>query len=67
MWQRDRVWLAEKAGGAGFTADDEELLVLFAAQAAVAIGNAPDRRTASGVVHFTEPQARPAPICRAGV
>ena len=33
-------WLAEKAGGAGFTADDEELLVLFAAQAAVAIANA---------------------------
>ncbi len=33
-------WLAEKAGGADFTADDEELLVLFAAQAAVAIANA---------------------------
>ena len=33
-------WLAEKASGAGFTADDEELLVLFAAQAAVAIANA---------------------------
>jgi len=33
-------WLAEKAGGAGFTAADEELLVLFAAQAAVAIANA---------------------------
>ncbi len=33
-------WLAEKAGGARFTADDEELLVLFAAQAAVAIANA---------------------------
>ena len=30
-------WVAEKAGGAGFTADDEELLVLFSAQAAVAI------------------------------
>ena len=30
-------WLVEKAGGAGLTADDEELLVLFAAQAAVAI------------------------------
>ena len=33
-------WLAEKAGAAGFTADDEELLVLFAAQAAVAVANA---------------------------
>ena len=33
-------WLADKAGGARFTADDEELLVLFAAQAAVAIANA---------------------------
>ncbi len=33
-------WLAEKAGGARFTADDEELLVLFAAQAAVASANA---------------------------
>jgi len=40
LWQRDRVWLAEKAGGAGFSAADEELLVLFAAQAAVAIANA---------------------------
>ena len=33
-------WLAEKDGPDGFTADDEELLVLFAAQAAVAIANA---------------------------
>ena len=31
----------KKAGGAGFTADDEELLVLFATQAAVAIAKRP--------------------------
>ena len=33
-------FLGEKAGGAPFDADDEELLVLFAAQAAIAIANA---------------------------
>ena len=33
-------WLAQKADGAAFTDDDEELLVLFASQAAVAIANA---------------------------
>ena len=33
------LFLGGKAGAAGFTAADEEVLVLFAAQAAVAIGN----------------------------
>ena len=34
------LFLGEKAGGAAFTEADEEVLVLFAAQAAAAIGNA---------------------------
>ena len=34
------LFLGEKAGGAAFTAEDEETLLLFAAQAAAAIGNA---------------------------
>ena len=34
------LFLGEKAGGAAFTAADEEILLLFAAQAAAAIGNA---------------------------
>ena len=34
------LYLGEKAGGAAFTHADEEVLLLFAAQAAVAIGNA---------------------------
>ena len=34
------LFLGEKAGGAAFTAADEKVLVLFAAQAAAAIGNA---------------------------
>jgi signal transduction histidine kinase len=34
------LYLTEKAGGEPFTAEDEELTTLFAAQAAVAIGNA---------------------------
>ena len=33
-------FLGEKAGGAAFTDEDEEVLVLFAAQAAIAIANA---------------------------
>ena len=33
-------YLVEKAGGAEFTDEDEEVLVLFAAQAATAIANA---------------------------
>ena len=33
-------FLAEKAGGAEFTSEDEEILVLFASQAAAAIANA---------------------------
>jgi len=70
------VWLAEKAGGAGFTADDEELLVLFAAQAAVAIANARAFRDARaptsgpvdtspvGVVVFHAATARPVSVNR---
>ena len=34
------LFLGEKAGGEAFTAEDEETLLLFAAQAAAAIGNA---------------------------
>jgi signal transduction histidine kinase len=34
------LYLSEKEGGGGFTADDEEVLVRFAAQAAIAIDNA---------------------------
>lgn len=34
------LYLSEKDGGGGFTADDEEVLVRFAAQAAIAIDNA---------------------------
>ena len=34
------LYLGEKAGGAAFTAADEEVLLLFAAQAEAAIGNA---------------------------
>ena len=34
------IYLTEKAGGSEFTAEDEELVTLFAAQAAVAIENA---------------------------
>ena len=37
-------FLAGKQGGTGFTDDDEELLVLFAAQAAMAIANARTHR-----------------------
>ena len=33
-------YLVEKAGGEAFTDEDEEILVLFAAQAATAIANA---------------------------
>ena len=33
-------YLAEKAGGEAFTDEDEEVLVLFASQAATAIANA---------------------------
>ena len=33
-------YLVEKAGGAAFTDEDEQILVLFAAQAATAIANA---------------------------
>ena len=72
-------WLAEKAGPAGFTADDEELLVLFAAQAAVAIANArafrDERRARAdlealvdtspvGVVVFDAATARPVSLNR---
>lgn len=34
------IYLANKRGGAGFTEDDEELLTLFAAHAAIALTNA---------------------------
>jgi signal transduction histidine kinase len=37
---RGNLYLSEKVGGAGFTLDDEEVLVRFAEQAAVAIDNA---------------------------
>ncbi|MXW52156.1 MAG: response regulator [Gammaproteobacteria bacterium] len=39
------LYLGKKAGGAAFTAADEEVLMLFAAQAAVAIGNARAHRS----------------------
>ena len=38
------IFLAEKEGGEAFTQEDEEVLVLFAAQAASAIGNARTHR-----------------------
>ena len=45
------IYLAEKIGGEEFTPEDEEILVMFAAQAAMAIGNAVryrDERRARG-------------------
>ena len=72
-------FLGEKEGGPGFTAEDEEVLVLFASQAAAAIGNArahgAERRaradlealvetTPVGVVVFDARSGRPASFNR---
>ena len=54
-------FLGEKAGGAPFDADNEELLVLFAAQAAIAIANARayrDERRARARVGATQGRGR---------
>ena len=73
-------FLGEKAGGREFTADDEEVLVLFASQAATAIANArahrDERRARAdlealvetspvGVVVFDGGTGRPASLNRA--
>ena len=72
-------FLAEKEGGREFTADDEEVLVLFASQAATAIANArahrDERRARAdlealvetspvGVVVFDAVTGRPASLNR---
>ena len=48
MRQRDKLvgafFLAGKEGGGGFTLDDEEVLILFASQAAIALANATAHR-----------------------
>jgi signal transduction histidine kinase len=51
------LYLTEKAGGAGFTADDEETLARFATQAALAIANARLHRLAREVA-ISEERAR---------
>ena len=51
------LFLGEKAGGAAFTAADEEVLLLFAAQAAAAIGNARAHRNEARA-HASERRAR---------
>ena len=50
-------FLADKEGGGEFTEEDEELLVLFAAQAAIAIANARAHR-AEQQAHRAEQRAR---------
>ena len=55
-------FLAEKADGAAFTAEDEDLLALFAAQAAAAVGNARAHRAEQRARAHLEALVETAPV-----
>ena len=55
-------FLGEKQGGAEFTADDEEVLVLLAAQAAIAISNARAHRDEQRARAYSEALVETSPV-----
>ena len=55
-------FLGEKAGGAEFTGDDEEVLVLLAAQAAIAISNARAHRDEQRARAYSEALVETSPV-----